>query len=673
MPSRREFLSTAAALGAALAWPSREARASTTRWTERRDLFPLGVASGDPAPESVLLWTRRESAMPLTVEIAQDEAFARVVATSLVTPRPENDWTVRVLAAGLKPRTTYWYRFSDAEGRGSRIGRTRTAPARDDDAPVTFAFVSCQNENLGANNAYRRMIFEDGAKPEAERLDFVLHLGDFIYELVWYPEDKKDYYDRAVRDIVRYPKGEKHENYHVPVDVDDYRAIYRAYLADPDLADARARFPFVCMWDNHEFSWQGWQSFENYGDGPFPAQTRKLAAAKAWFEYQPARVLQPGAADWNKFPDIKVVDAPITRFSDYGFGEEDNNRRAVGRLRMPRTLHFGRHVDLILTDNRSYRSQSVMDAKETDAFGDENFPYAFPLDVLEIIDAGKRYAGGNPPATIKFGGKDFPNWRKDSEAQTMLGQRQKAWFMGELASSQASWKIWGNSVATLDARIDYRNMGATPWPGKDFGTLTTDDWAGYRHERNEIFDFVKTGKITGFTVVAGDRHSFFAGLTSKALPPEAFEPVGVEFVTGSISAPGFLESLEHKLPDAHPLSAAFVTKDKRPAVNLTVKHGVAAGLALDKGEAAARAKSDPAVAPHLSFVDWGGHGYTVVRADGQALEAEFVCLPRPIARADGEDGGPIRYRVRHRAKLWTADQAPKLEQSVVEGDPGLSI
>jgi alkaline phosphatase D len=672
MRSRRQFLHAAAALGAVLAWPQGAARASDTPWSERRDLFPLGVASGDPRPDSVLLWTRREAVAPLTVEVAEDEAFTRVVATATVLPKPENDWTVRVLAAGLAPRTTYWYRFSDAKGQGSRIGRTRTAPARDDDVAVSFAVVSCQNQNLGANNSYRRMIFEDTGKPGPEQLDFVLHLGDFIYELVWYPEDRKTYYARDVRDIVRYPKGEKHADYHVPVDVDDYRAIYRAYLADPDLSDARARFPFVCMWDNHEFSWKGWQSFEDYGDGPFPAQTRKVAAAKAWFEYQPARVLASGQ-DWNSFADAKLVDAPVTLFSDYGFGLEENNRRAVGRLRMPRSLRFGRHVDLILTDNRSFRSQSLTDRKEADAFDAKDFPGAFPLDALAVLDAGKKFNDGNPPATIRFGGKDIANWRKDEQPQTMLGMQQKAWLMSEIASSNASWKIWGNSVATLDARIDFRNQSAVQWPGEGFATLNADDWGGYRHERGEIFDFVKTANVTGFAVVAGDRHAFFAGLMSKALPPEAFEPVGVEFVTGSISAPGFFESQEYRLADTHPLKAAYVTGDKRAAINMTVKHGVQASLALRKGDAAARAKTDRALAPHLSFVDWGGHGYTVMRATGAALEAEFVCLPRPVARATGIDGGPIRYRVRHRASAWKAGEAPKLEQSVLEGDPGLSI
>src|SRR5436309_2335364 len=125
---RRQFLATAAAMGAALAWPAGLARASQLKWTERRDLYPEGVASGDPAADSVVLWTRRpaaagRSAPWLTAEIAEDENFARVVSATRVQPKAENDWTVRVLAAGLKPANVYWYRFTDEAGLGSRIGR----------------------------------------------------------------------------------------------------------------------------------------------------------------------------------------------------------------------------------------------------------------------------------------------------------------------------------------------------------------------------------------------------------------------------------------------------------------------------------------------------------------------------------------------------------------------
>jgi alkaline phosphatase D len=652
--SRRDVLRNAAAMGAVLAWPSRgRPRPSRRKWIERRDLYPHGVASGDPDSRSAVLWTRRQTKTPLTVEVAEDEGFARVVSTASVAPRAENDWTVRVLAAGLKPRTTYWYRFTDAAGNGSRIGRTRTAPADDDARPVSFAFVSCQNMNLGAANAYRRMIFEDAKKPDDEQLGFVLHLGDFFYEMVWYPEDRKTYYARTVRDVVRYPRGEKHDNYHVPVDVDDYRAVYRAYLSDPDLADARARFPFVCMWDNHEFSWQGWQSIENYGKGWVPAQTRKVAAARAWFEYQPARIRGP--KDWNRFDAPMVVDTPVTTFDENGLGTEPNNLSAINALCLYRTLNYGANVDVILTDNRSYRSKSFNDDPESDAVGYRDFPQSAPFDVLEILDAGRTYDGGNPPDTIHFDGKDIPNWRKDSPAQTMLGKEQKAWFLDRLAASGSQWKVWGNTLGSLDARIDFQNQSVVPWPDKGYATLTAGDWTCYRGELAEICDFVKTRGITGFASVAGDRHAYFAGLLSKSLPPKGFEPVGLEFVTGSISAPGTLEAWEYKFPKDHKLAKAFY-----PNINRTVLHGIRAGL----GTGA----PNPDFAPQLSFVDWGGHGYTVVRASHDALEAEFVCIPRPIARAAEEDGGPLRYRVRHRARLWKAGEAPALEQTILEGD-----
>ena len=168
--SRRDFIQTAAAIGASLAWGG-PARASRTNWRERRDLYPEGVASGDPDPHSVILWTRRpfdeRRRHVLTVEVAEDEGFRRVVAHAPAPVSAASDWTTRVLVGGLKPARVYWYRFTDADGNGSRIGRTITAPTADDPRPVNFAFVSCQDVNEGKLNAYRRMIFEDErAAPE---------------------------------------------------------------------------------------------------------------------------------------------------------------------------------------------------------------------------------------------------------------------------------------------------------------------------------------------------------------------------------------------------------------------------------------------------------------------------------------------------------------------------
>src|SRR5215216_1193048 len=125
--NRREFVQLAAAMGASLAWGG-SARASTTGWHERRDLYPEGVASGDPDPSSIILWTRRpfESGgrRVLALEVAEDDAFRRVVAKASAPVSAESDWTTRVLVGHLKPARVYWYRFTDGEGNGSRGGRT---------------------------------------------------------------------------------------------------------------------------------------------------------------------------------------------------------------------------------------------------------------------------------------------------------------------------------------------------------------------------------------------------------------------------------------------------------------------------------------------------------------------------------------------------------------------
>src|SRR5436190_9620390 len=163
---RRQFLKIAAALGATLAWGCTHVRPSSSGWRERRDLYPQGAASGDPDHHSVLLWTRRPYAdgrkdATLRVEVADDPAFKRVIATTTVRVLAQSDWTCRVLVADLQPAHEYWYRFVDEDGDGSRIGRTLTAPAPDDARPARFAFVSCQSLPEGAMNAYRRMIWED--------------------------------------------------------------------------------------------------------------------------------------------------------------------------------------------------------------------------------------------------------------------------------------------------------------------------------------------------------------------------------------------------------------------------------------------------------------------------------------------------------------------------------
>jgi alkaline phosphatase D len=683
--TRRSFIESAIAIGATAAWHVASPKTTKIRWTEQREFFPEGVASGDPDSSSVLLWTRHmPGVQQVTAEVAEDPAFAKVVATANAPVSAASDWTCRVLAGGLRPSTVYWYRFTDPEGHGSRIGRTITAPDAHDDRAVRFAFVSCQNANQGAQNAYRRMIFEDERAPEQEQLQFVLHLGDFIYEIVWYPEDRpQGMYDRRLRDIVRYQTGEKIRDFHIPTTVDDYRAIYRAYLHDPDLQDARARWPFVNMWDNHEFSWLGWQSLQKFEGVTRPAQTRKVAANQAFFEFQPARMARPGSNSLASFHPPQVVDAPVTAFDDHGLGEERNNLLAINSLKGYRSLRWGRNVELIVTDQRSYRSEDPLGRAEADAFSTPDFPEFVPEEAMEILDGGRAYNGGHPPPTIRYGAAEVPNFQSKAPSQEILGFEQKQWFLKRLKTSSATWKIWGNTTATLDMRADPQNLPAhltKPWPGAAYAGFGGGDHSSAYVERGEIYDFVREHGITGFATVAGDRHSFWAGLAAKALPPKSFEPVGIAFVTGSISAPGEIEAIEHVFPKVHPLRPLFLGQapgdtSPQPTLNLMLRHGVRSCLAYaETGDLKkAVAASNPMLSPHLSFVDMGGHGYTVVRASSTRFETEFVCIPRPLERSSSADGGPLRYRVGCRTELWKAGDSPRMELSLLEGDARFSM
>ena len=678
----------ASSIGATAAWASSLSIKGAGAPIERRDLFPEGVASGDPDHHSVVFWTRRPYASgkraPLTLEVADDPTFAHPVIRSRTSVCAESDWTCRVLGGNLEPATVYWYRFVDSDGNSSRTGRTMTAPVPGDDRPVRFAFVSCQNTNLGEQNAWRRMICEDEQTRAARQLGFVVHLGDFIYEIVCYPTIRPTLWGRRVRDILRYSNGERHSDFHVPTTLEDYRTIYRAYLHDESLQDARARWPFVPIWDNHEFSAGGWQSFQVFSGQTIPAQVRKVAANQAWFEYLPARTTKASGSGLERFDPPQVVSADVSRFDAAGLGQERNNLTAIRSLTGYRTLRWGRHVELILTDQRSYRAQQPGSRPEAKALWSKDFPNCIPLEWLEALDAGRSYNAGHPAQTVGTGAVEIANFRQADAPFTILGNEQKRWFLRRLKETRATWKIWGCTTGTLDRRVDLQNLppGMTrPWPGKGYATYEDGDHGSAWVERAEIYNWILEHGITGFVTIAGDRHSFWAGLAAPTLPPKDFRPVGVAFVTAALSTPSSGQLLDESIPRDHPLRTLFfadnagMTGERRTVANLLLRHGVRACLEYARtGDARmARLLSNPEVAPHLTFLDLDAYGYSTITATGDALECEFVCIPEPELPADRKTGGPVRYRVLHRTTRWQEGEVPQLEQSVIEGNPELSL
>jgi len=216
-------------------------------------------------------------------------------------------------------------------------------------------------------------------------------------------------------------------------------------------------------------------------------------------------------------------------------------------------------------------------------------------------------------------------------------------------------------------RTDPQNLPAgltKPWPGKGYATFGGGDFSAALTERAEVYDLVREAGVDGFVTVSGDRHSFWAGYAAKALPPAMFDPVGVTFITGSISAPGLAEAMEHSLK-GHPLRPLFAVEREggryEATINLTLKRGVKSALEYARsGDIdAARRETNPDNAPHLEFVDMGGHGYAIVTADAERIATEFVCIPRPITSAPTPDGGPLRYRVVHSAGALASGREAK--------------
>ncbi|HSE71831.1 MAG TPA: alkaline phosphatase D family protein [Nocardioidaceae bacterium] len=248
--------------------------------------FQHGVASGDPHPTSVVLWTRVTPTAAATPgsgegpqvsvrwEVATDWSFRTKVRSGSVKTGPARDHTVKLEAAGLQPATTYYYRFV-YDGVHSPVGRTRTAPSPDaTPANLRFGVVSCANLQAGWFGAYRHLARRGD-------LDAVLHLGDYIYE--YGPGEYG--YGPSNTDI----------RPHVPaketVTLADYRRRHAQYKTDPDLQALHAQVPFIVTWDDHESANDAYdQGAENHQAGEGDWAARAAAAVRAYDEWMPVRL-----------------------------------------------------------------------------------------------------------------------------------------------------------------------------------------------------------------------------------------------------------------------------------------------------------------------------------------------------------------------------------------------
>ncbi|QBF45624.1 alkaline phosphatase D family protein [Janibacter limosus] len=320
-PGRRTVV-RGAAVGAvvatATAAPFAPARADVTTTTG----FLHGVASGDPLPTAVVLWTRvtpsaeatpgsgKGARVAVDWEVAKDASFATIVRKGRVSTGTERDHTVKVDATGLVPGTRYAYRFRSG-GKVSQTGWTKTAPAPSSTPPkLRLGVVSCSNWEAGYFAAYRHLASHAG-------LDAVLHMGDYLYE---YPTGEYGAADGAVR--VSQPA-------HEIVTLADYRIRHGHYKTDPDLQGLHAAAPWITTWDDHESANDAWLNGAENHDSLTEGRWRDRAAAsrRAYDEWMPIR---------------------LSGTSAIGDGNQ-----------IYRQLSFGTLADLRMLDLRSYRSEQA--------------------------------------------------------------------------------------------------------------------------------------------------------------------------------------------------------------------------------------------------------------------------------------------------------------------------
>ncbi|MCS6958270.1 MAG: alkaline phosphatase D family protein [Aquificaceae bacterium] len=332
MYSRREFLRISGA-SIFLLYLNRLSFAQDTE-----EVFPQGIASGDPTLTGAILWTRvnptvhKRMHKDLLVQISEEPEFKKSI-TKRIPAKAINEWTdftVRVsLYRRLEPGKTYYYRFLYADVP-SMVGRFKTLPENPQE--ISIGFVVCQNYSDGYYTAYRYLAQED--------LQLVVHLGDFIYEKIYGPP-------RVPGRDLSLPSGER-----VCVNLEDYRHLYRTYLSDPDLRLARAMHPFVNTWDDHEFINDYYYDYQRkvwdyFLEGHPVGKDRKRIlslrqeAIRAWLEYIPA---------WVKV-DIKNKD-PLKWITIY------------------RDFKLGNLAHLVVLDERSYRDRPPCEGR----FGVEGCP-----------------------------------------------------------------------------------------------------------------------------------------------------------------------------------------------------------------------------------------------------------------------------------------------------------
>ena len=703
---RRDFLKySASALASFLVLPaSRRSFAQTVDpVASDRNAFPQGVASADPQPNAVLLWSRvdplADEANPnVVVQVSRSPEFGELLLEETLIASPDSDYTMRVLVRDLDPDTTYYYRFIAADGTGSRVGRTWTAPPPDARRPVNIAFVSCQGWPPNRYGVYQRLIRDEQAAGENRGVDLVLHLGDYVYGL---PEDTDaplspsgvpggaGAADAGGSPGMGMGMGGPPPDDALP-DPEDFelylaahRRIYKGYLQDSDLQEARALFPFVALWDDHEFGNDVWQSYVSGRSNP----KKRAAATQAWFEFVPQILTDslsvPGVP--NEARDYEqptgIDNRPMSEFADGFLSTEANNLAAIHSQTCYRTVRWGAYVDLLVTDTRSYRGPSANPgytaagvAEEDDSVSVFTGFTLYEGETLYTLAQGRDANGGSPPETVTIRGAAVPNPRIDDPAVSLLGDRQKQWFKNTLAASDAVWKVWTNAVPIMGFRFDPGRLN----PEAGSGFLWTDSWDGFPNEREELIRFIHENRIANVVSLSGDRHAHYAALVAENYNAATPRYVIPDFTCAAVSAFVRGPFLERPL-NGYGLGHLAMYSRERPDgtgervcnLNLFMRKGAEAADAMARSNdlEQALAAAGPSPNPHMAYADNDVHGYCVARFDADSCDVTFVSVARPDWDPEQHPAGPPMLRaVGYRVDAWEGGEEPELVRTFTRGE-----
>jgi len=446
--------------------------------------FLHGVASGDPRPDGVVIWTRVTPTDPTVRAVRVDWSVwrdgdtAASVASGTVEAGPDRDFTVKVPVSGLQPGVEYRYAFTAGETRSTH-GRTRTLP-EGPTPEVVLAVASCQLYPGGLFNAW-------DAVSKLERVDAVVHLGDYIYE---YGAEADDYGMASGARLGRTPQPA-----HEIVSLADYRARHAQYKTDPDLQAAHARAPFICVWDDHEVTNDAWTAgAENHtpaSEGDYAV--RKAAALKAYFEWMPIREPARGLT-------------PEAIYRSFDFGDLASLLMVETRL-LARGEQLRYQTDMPVVDGRP--DVAAFEARRNDAardlLGDSQRDW-----IRSTLDASR--ASGKPWQVI--GNQVVMARVQGPDITTMANPLQ---IGGLLASLPAAVRD------QVQQSIELFKLGVP---------FNLDSWDGYPAGRERLYAAFAEAGVQPI-VLAGDSHAFWV----DDLKDAAGARRGVEFGTSAISSP----------------------------------------------------------------------------------------------------------------------------------------